>query len=151
MTWFCLTSLTDHLIPRLSYLVTEIQYDMEINYSICKQQERGSGLTYLADVNTSFTTDPDGWLWKALYLLSFPFLSRKSHHVWVICLHWNVCSFLSPFKKFTAYYFFSVCKFSLCALAHLCLLKHSSPFIIDFSDVFLFFPTLLRYNWNITE
>lgn len=81
MTWFCLTSLTDHLIPRLSYLVTKIQYDMEINYSICKQQERGSGLTYLADVNTSFTTDPDGWLWKALYLLSFPFLSRKSHHV----------------------------------------------------------------------
>ena len=76
-------------------------------------------------------------LGKFFNLLKFPFLSRKSHHVWVICLHWDVCSFLSPLKKFAAYCFSQFVNF-LCALAHLSLLKHSSPFTIDLSHVFLF-------------
>ena len=112
MTCFCLISPTE-ITWFLGFYTWWPRYSMiwRLNVWSVTVRER-DGLTYLTDVNISFITDQDGWLWEnSLTSLSFPFLSWKSRHIWVICLHWNVCSFLSPFKKFAAYCVFQFVNF----------------------------------------
>lgn len=82
-------------------------------------------------------------LGKFFNLLKFLFLSRKSRHVWVICLHWDACFFLSPLKKFAAYCF-SVCEFSLCPCPFISIKAFISLYYSFVTCVFIYFSKFIE-------